>query len=117
MAGNVRGKIWEGLAATIAAVLLTAAMLMVVLFAAAPARRRAPLTIQDPGTYVVDTAHVLDGPTKERLENLLAELNSPRPIRSSCSRCLRSRARTSSRSRSGSISFGSWGPRRRRTAR
>jgi uncharacterized protein len=49
-------------------------MLVVAVFAAAPARAAAPLAIQDPGTYVVDTAHVLDAPTKERLENLLAEL-------------------------------------------
>jgi uncharacterized protein len=34
-----------------------------------------PLTIQDPGTYVVDTAHVLKDDARQSLENLLAELD------------------------------------------
>jgi uncharacterized protein len=55
--------------------ILIATLLAVAIFAASRASAAAPLTIQDPGTYVVDKANVLQGPTKQSLENLLAELD------------------------------------------
>jgi uncharacterized protein len=49
---------------------------LTLLLAAAPVARAAgPLTIQDPGSYVVDTAHVLRDDTRQSLEGLLGELD------------------------------------------
>jgi uncharacterized protein len=67
MAGNIRAGHWPW---------IVSAGLALLLLAAAPVVHAAgPLTIQDPGTYVVDTAHVLGDDARQSLENLLGELD------------------------------------------
>jgi uncharacterized protein len=70
MAGNARWKRWPCIVAAD-----LASLLALLFIAVGPASAAAPLTIQDPGTYVVDNAQVLQAGTKQSLENLLGELN------------------------------------------
>jgi uncharacterized protein len=55
--------------------LIFGAALVAALIAARSSNAAEPLTIKDPGTYVVDTAHVLKDDARRSLENLLAELD------------------------------------------
>ncbi len=65
MAGNMRG---------IHQTCIFAAALAAILAASDRLNAAGPLTIQDPGTYVVDTANVLQADKKQQLESLLGEL-------------------------------------------
>ncbi len=49
--------------------------LLVIILLASPALLVAQVTVQDPGTYVVDKAGVIDPQTEQRLEALLVELH------------------------------------------